>query len=92
MSDKLHDEIDDVETLAGEARDIVRKRMDELPEILAELARMEEAGEIEPAETTWGPIEDAMEIVAARVAADMNALTTQAAKQGIAAGRKRVTA
>ena len=111
LSDKLHDEIDDIETLSSEARDIVRARMGEMPGVLEQLADAEETwdkgdlpeilvelaaavgpGFLWPSPKIWGGFEYATQIIAHRVAGDMDALTTRAARQGIAAGRKRVAA
>ena len=90
LSDLLHDEVDDLEALSGEARDIVRRRLAELPEILATIAMAEDTGEIAIGQSASQSIADAMDIVAMRVAGDMNALTTTAARHGVEAGRKRV--
>lgn len=97
LSDNLHDEIDAIEWLSAEARDIVRNRIAELPSILKDLAQAEqdllEAGVLTADDLgePWATIELAMDEVAARVATDMNDLTTKAAQDGVEAGRKRVS-
>ena len=89
LTDRLHDEIDEAEALSTEARDIVRARMLELPEVLRELAAAEEAGEIETPATPQQSIADAIEVIGKRIVADMNTLTTRAALAGIEAGKRR---
>ncbi len=90
LSDNLHDEIDEIEELSGSARDIVRARMAELFSVMVEIDRAEKAGEISTGAEVWSSVSAAVDAVVARMAKDMDAITTDAAKRGIAAGKKRV--
>lgn len=90
LTDLLHDEIDEAEALSAEAREIVRARALELPEVLREIALAEASGEIAIGKTLQQSVSDAIEVIGKRIAADMDALTTRAARAGVEAGKRRV--
>jgi hypothetical protein len=83
LTDLLHDEIDAAEGMAAEARDIVRARLDELQDILGQIS---EAGIIDARKA----LATAVDVASARIAGDLNDLTTRAAADGVVAGRRRV--
>jgi hypothetical protein len=83
LTDLLHDEIDDAESMVAEARDIVRGRLDELQDILSQIS---DAGIIDARKA----LATAVDVASARIAGDLNDLTTRAASRGVDAGRLRV--
>lgn len=85
LTDKLHDEIDAAEEQVAKARDIIRKkREDDLPEIL-KLVAENEPSTSEP----YRGVLMALEVFAARIAGEMDSITTKTAQEGVAFGRRR---
>jgi len=90
LADKIHDEVDHVEEMAARARDAVRARMAELPAILTLIAEAEASGEIEPGKNPWDAIVLGLEVVAGRVADDVNPIQSETARAAIIAGKARI--
>lgn len=83
MRDVLHDSIDLTEELVAKARDEVRKVFDE--ELVA---LTEEVLESEEEQRPQDSIITLFELVAARIATQLNPVTTTAAKKGFELGKR----
>jgi len=85
ISDDLHDEIDAVEALIAKGRDMVRDtRSKELRDIMARVAK-----DAPKQNTPYDNVLIALRVLSAKIAAGVNGILTEAAKDGVERGKRR---